>query len=108
MNYKKMSYQRLQKEVFLLEHGFYDEKVAKFIQDNPSLLLGGDITSIKYCVIHYNKTIERTYPTLWVELNPDTSQPTKSNTWSMNNYQGEELLIRARRLYFEDKYGVKT
>ncbi len=106
MNYKKMSYRDLQKEVFLLEHGFYDEDVAKFIEKNPSVLLGGDVTSIKYCIIHYNKTESRTYPMLMVDLNSDTPEPVRSNTKHMNNYQGEEMLLRARNEYLKNKYGL--
>lgn len=105
-NYRKRSYRDLQKEVFLLEHGFYDADVAKFIEKHPSLLLGGDLTSIKYCIIHYNKTESRTYPMLMVELNEGTPEPVRSNTWHMNSYQGEEMLIRARKIYFKNKYGI--
>lgn len=107
MRLKNISYKELQKEVFLLEHGFYDGEVTKFIQENPSTIMGGDVTSIQFCGITYNSNEKRTYPVLYVGLKQGESRDIVTNTDHMNNHQGEEMLIRARKKYFRDKYHLE-
>lgn len=89
MNYKKMSYQELKKEVFLLEHGFYDEDVVEYYKDKKRLasLLGN--------------TVHMVY------LRDGVMNFSFNNNITMTYNPTEEWISMLRKEFFKNKYRVK-
>ena len=104
MNYKKISYQNLQKEVFLLEHNFYDEIVADFVSNNMSLFFSEQSVLWLDGVRLESKSEDRGYYLLPVRKR---GVEIPADDWQKIISEIHDLLNRARKAWFKKKYKIR-
>lgn len=107
MNYKKMSSESLKKEIFLLEHGFYDEEVTDFVSKNMTLFFSEN--SAEYFA---GVKLERDKGSTNVCLLPERKRTVDGMTIKIPYNGFRDIMVelpsihQARMIWFKKKFNV--